>query len=227
MSGTDHDKLVARIIQGNPLLTPKNALDTIAAIEEALAGRIFLPEVGVVGCGTAWTDYFKKSPFSTRKEVFSAGWKAALAAIPKLTPPRRFRQMTSGKIVIEIDEDGYPDEASLQAIRTANLGREGGRWLAEELTKAYALIPYGKCAITDIDNDFYGPCKEIRLVTGGWSGCEELIGAILNNPALRSLYYAKWERGGAFTFVVPTKELTAHDRPTIASRSQPTEKQDA
>lgn len=44
---------------------------------------------------------------------------------------------------------------------------------------------------------------EWTLVTGGWSGCEEIISALQENHLFWSICWQSSVRGGLFTFKVP------------------------
>lgn len=48
--------------------------------------------------------------------------------------------------------------------------------------------------------------KKLYLATGGWSGNEQIIGALGRNIMFWMVYWMKSERGGAFTFrIMPIK----------------------
>lgn len=58
--------------------------------------------------------------------------------------------------------------------------------------------------------------KRVTLTTGGWSGAEELVAAVLAHPAMRDMH-DRWERGGLFSFLVPCALLP----PELAAPVEP------
>jgi hypothetical protein len=52
------------------------------------------------------------------------------------------------------------------------------------------------------------PVKRIEYHTGGWSGAEDLIEAMLKQFWI-SHFHTRWERGGHFYFEVPSKMLSS------------------
>lgn len=115
---------------------------------------------------------------------------------------------------IELDDEGYPTEESLDAIRRFRLESRGDRrqweeaaieilddamakwWPREILVK----VDYAKCDLLG-DN-----VKRFTFATGGWSGNESIIRAFQYNFLLWNLYWVKSERGGIYTFEVPVGE---------------------
>ena len=102
---------------------------------------------------------------------------------------------------LDIDEDGYPTEDSLEQLQ---------RWLDEnpELSAEFMLGPFCEtpryitgCSIERYDVD--EKRTAVTFHTGGWSGAESYIETILRCGSIYVLYYAKWERGGHYTFIVP------------------------
>lgn len=102
-------------------------------------------------------------------------------------------------------EDGYPTEESIERLSNANLSwEEADRFLLLDLPEIKKGIG---CMSVDIeDADRHGrPVKRVTYVTGGWSGAEDLIAAMLDNATIK-LMHTKWLRGGLFEFEVPVKE---------------------
>lgn len=89
-----------------------------------------------------------------------------------------------------LDENGYPHERCLSAIVEWPIGDDPGFW----------------DHVADCWNTDYGSIEldaaraEIRFVTGGWSGNEDVIGAIEENSIAYSRYWFRSERGGVHVF---------------------------
>lgn len=49
-----------------------------------------------------------------------------------------------------------------------------------------------------------GDKRNLVLITGGWSGNEDIVSAVLSNLWLKEIYmkYMMWQRGGAYYFEV-------------------------
>ncbi len=104
---------------------------------------------------------------------------------------------------LNIDANGYPDEAVLERIRA--LDDDFLRFMLEDfpvLAEQAACI-YGKITSEDVKDVIGRPVRRLTFVTGGWSGCEDFIEAVLCIPIVRLLYYAAWFRGGKHVFEVP------------------------
>ena len=85
-------------------------------------------------------------------------------------------------------------------------------WLLEDLPELIAATPYGSYDIEVISDELTGkPVKQITLTTGGWSGNEEIIGAI---PAIvDEIYWYMKQRGGKHVYRVPVR-ATPQDQAT-------------
>ena len=110
---------------------------------------------------------------------------------------------------LEVDEKGYPNEAIIEQIARANSVGTGGRWMVDVFPKLAASIPYGKCFVS---NDVYVKGERwtrITFQTEGWGGCEDFVGAVVGNSALRVRYFdaEDWEPGGRYSFCVPQSDL--------------------
>ena len=88
---------------------------------------------------------------------------------------------------IEIDRVGYPTDASVEALAHCVNPREALDAVAEYLTDC----GYGRATVADGVYEF---------ATGGWSGCEEVIGRI--SPLVRALTWESSHRGGLHIFRV-------------------------
>lgn len=96
--------------------------------------------------------------------------------------------------------DGYPSEPELQAIRTfhgtprafieyvGSIWRNGAGWGLEL-----------------VDDEMFDR-KEWRatFITGGWSGCEEVIDAV-RGTFFDIMFASKWERGGLWEYQINEK----------------------
>lgn len=96
------------------------------------------------------------------------------------------------------DTDRYPTEEDLQRIK---------EWNAVKNPKG--LIDF-VCSIWHWGKDFYELSEEngkwlLELHTGGWSGNEEIIGALTKNH-FWFFYWQKSERGGHYYFEIPREQ---------------------
>jgi hypothetical protein len=96
-----------------------------------------------------------------------------------------------------MDEDGYPTDEVLEAIRQwpytdANgcLEYVAGLWHWPDFASR-ELPPHEAEVVHADDGDRY-----LRLATGGWSGNESLISAMKENVMLRSMCWCLSARGG-------------------------------
>jgi len=81
----------------------------------------------------------------------------------------------------------YPSEENLQTIRT---------WDYQDLD---GLMEF----IRPLFEEFGALRREGQdwiLATGGWSGNEDIINAIMDNTMVKIAYYYQWTRGGAYVF---------------------------
>lgn len=103
-------------------------------------------------------------------------------------------------IDIKWDEAGYPDEDSLlQIVDYKNTNEEFRVETCFELLKRVLK----ECSEVNCSSYYLVTTpdyEEIHFSTGGWSGAEALIAAILCNPLL-SYYLETWRRGGHYTLV--------------------------
>jgi hypothetical protein len=96
------------------------------------------------------------------------------------------------------DAQGYPTEETLAFIRNA---RVQFNELFKFIMKAWESV-YG-----DIRVRYSGTGTYYRLATGGWSGNEEIIGAMEANQIFWMLCWQSSKRGGEFSFFVPKEML--------------------
>lgn len=138
----------------------------------------------------------------TRDEVLDeviaalSGDHAAVAIVNKL----RGAAKAPEKRRPSFDENGYPDEATLDAIE---------HW---PHTDTAGLVAFARAAFdedygrwshtTRIDSDGKEiPCLEIA--TGGWSGNESVVSALRQNHVFHGLYWESSHRGGLHVYNYP------------------------
>lgn len=114
--------------------------------------------------------------------------------LPHKCRSRLPRKVGSYPTDLEI-EDGYPSEGAIEAVRCVGFS-QARQWLREEFPALAEQLP---CAYVEVDEDEEG--MKIDFSTGGWSGCEDLIGAVEANLAL-SYYIRSWQRGGHYVIHV-------------------------
>jgi len=100
-------------------------------------------------------------------------------------------------------KNGYPEKHELNLIKNWNVKDSFGlinyiheRWNWKNLvTSKWEKQGFDK-----------RPVFVVKFITGGWSGNEDLIDALLENDIFETMWYDQWQRGGKFTFVInPTQ----------------------
>jgi hypothetical protein len=93
----------------------------------------------------------------------------------------------------------YPEESRLRYIKT---------WSQWTESKGDELIEFIK-TVLDTWNHDYGSSKltgkkvlNLQLNTGGWSGNEDIIGALSSNTIFWSMYWQSSIRGGRYNFKI-------------------------
>lgn len=107
------------------------------------------------------------------------------------------------KPYLEVDDDGYPDEDSLRELVTT------GHWFNEVLAAAgdYFTSGYGKHLVSDGTDDLTGePVQVHEFVTGGWSGCEQVI-SVLEGTIPWGVSWESSHRGGRHVLKVRAQWL--------------------
>lgn len=96
-----------------------------------------------------------------------------------------------------LDEDGYPTEETLKQIE---------EWPHKNYSE---LMEYVRETWWHPDlcdgpyNDLNNTTKNTwRLSTGGWSGNEEIVGAMMNNNMFWLMCWEQSRRGGHYTFTI-------------------------
>jgi hypothetical protein len=93
-------------------------------------------------------------------------------------------------------DHGYPSTDELAVLRTF-------RGTARELIEfTQSIWRNGAGTDTESFEDRWGRTHHrVTFVTGGWSGCEDVIGAL--NDTLARMYAAAWSKGGRWVFEFP------------------------
>jgi hypothetical protein len=89
-----------------------------------------------------------------------------------------------------MDNDGYPENEELEKIKQWDCTKDGGEGLLN-----YVRILWHWPEFTRKEGDVY------VFVTGGWSGNEELIGAMRRNSLFWALCWMLSKRGGRHEFI--------------------------
>jgi hypothetical protein len=102
------------------------------------------------------------------------------------------------------DQDGYPTQETLEAIATWPIRSNSD--IAELLAFVDAAWHYKPFAIRAEGEDTK---RYIYCATGGWSGNEEIIGALQQNHLFWAMCWLESQRGGGYKFLTqPIKEAT-------------------
>jgi hypothetical protein len=101
-----------------------------------------------------------------------------------------------------VDNDGYLEDEWLETLRRRPFSaKEAAQFLVETFPKAVRLMWCPSVEVTE-ESDGIQDCWKIRFATGGWSGAEELIDAVLAHFWMRH-HHTVWKRGGLYIFEVP------------------------
>ena len=116
-----------------------------------------------------------------------------------------------------MNDDGYPEDEELDQIRTWT---PGPKWSGSEPWLGI-LRPVVSAWNRDMGRaDWDG--QVLTLVTGGWSGNEEVLGALEDNRCAWSMLWLSSHRGGKHTFGIKNQEredlLTGPGTPTARWR---------
>ena len=100
---------------------------------------------------------------------------------------------------LEVDDAGYPSEAALEKIEALKDAdpREIWEFMRHRFVTCGRELNHGKCEVSEDSG-----IMRVEFVTGGWSGCEDFVGAVLSVPLVQLVYYAEWKRGGLHVFEV-------------------------
>jgi len=133
------------------------------------------------------------------------------------------RSENAARIVSSFEaEDGYPTDGWLDQF--LSIGRMGfsmtdaAKFLARDLLPISRGIACLSVTISEGVSDYGDPQYKIEYHTGGWSGAEALIGAMLNQFWIHH-FHTKWQSGGHFYFEVP-KDLCEESPAMITAADQ-------
>lgn len=95
--------------------------------------------------------------------------------------------------------NGYPTDESLVALAGAELEfGEAEDFLRRVLSDCAANCCASYNARLDL-RDLSRPKVFLEFSTGGWSGAEDLIEALLRHPVIE-MHHLQWQRGGHYVF---------------------------
>ncbi len=100
---------------------------------------------------------------------------------------------------LEID-DGYPSDARVEEIGLVCV-LDARRWLRDVMPSAINALPCGHAEV-EPSTEYGQPSVRITVTTGGWSGVESVVYAVLDHPIMRRCLVER-RRGGLYVFEVP------------------------
>ena len=102
-----------------------------------------------------------------------------------------------------MSEDNYPSEDDLERLEY---------WKFHKMQDYY---DYANFVVSLWDFEDYATLKgrTLKLITGGWSGNEDIIAAINSNILFRAICWEKSERGGLHIYKLPCKEKICKSKP--------------
>ena len=109
-------------------------------------------------------------------------------------------------------DEGYPAESWIDKFealdRFAIDFNDAAVFLVCDLAAIADTISCVSVSVEDGKDELFRdePVKRIEYHTGGWSGAEDLISAMLGQFWIGH-FHTRWERGGHFYFEVPAKML--------------------
>lgn len=101
-----------------------------------------------------------------------------------------------------VDDDGYPTEALLIKIERWDAGEGSYNDLMKFIKPYWGYSSWGFWS----EDEYEGEGIEYSVSTGGWSGNEDIIGALKQNPIFWSLCWLQSRRGGHYIFKVKDYE---------------------
>lgn len=106
-----------------------------------------------------------------------------------------------------LDNHDYPTEELLEYLLTYDVIDDGYTELLDILEKGFER--YGSYSFDE-------ETRILRLATGGWSGCEDIINTLRRNSIFYALCWQKSERGGLHVY----KLMVFFDLPVITPDGQ-------
>ena len=102
-----------------------------------------------------------------------------------------------------MDEHGYPDEVELARIKA---------WPYTDLLGLMEFVRARWMYASDAENTGYFSARgrRYKLSTGGWSGNEDLWGALMGNLMFVALCWQSSRRGGHHIIQIPAPAREAH-----------------
>jgi len=97
-----------------------------------------------------------------------------------------------------MDSEGYPDEFELERIEKWDVNDFPE--LLNYIEDLHIYKDYIERRIVKEDYKPYRPLLEWHFSTGGWSGNESLIYALLKNWMFKVMWYYSWRTGGHYVF---------------------------
>jgi hypothetical protein len=96
-----------------------------------------------------------------------------------------------------LDANGYPTDAALEKIASYDFGKDFRAGIVGLVTLVTELWHWG-------DTQYKWDGVNLELHTGGWSGNEDIINALMGTM-LWHMFWQKSERGGHYYFIIPKK----------------------
>lgn len=113
----------------------------------------------------------------------------------------------------EFDEDGYPTDHTLQMIADWSYDDLAGmlRFAEACFDKHYGAWEHINLDTINGDGIANQPC--IRIATGGWSGNESVVDAMMLNRAFVAMHWEMSARGGLFIFNLRNLDYRPNEQP--------------
>lgn len=107
-----------------------------------------------------------------------------------------------------LDDDGYPTEAALQAVKTWDVPTQGLPELFAFIRDIWHFGDWGWTEYDGRDRITKRDCHVYSISTGGWSGNESLMDALQDNWMAWAMSFQSMRVGGHYEFRVtrPTTE---------------------
>jgi hypothetical protein len=102
-----------------------------------------------------------------------------------------------------LDDDGYPTEEFLESIRQWPFQYDY-KYLFDYVKSGWWMPSWGWHS-EEVDDEFGKSIIRYNISTGGWSGNEEIIGALESNTMFWVMCWQESRRGGHFVFEVTKK----------------------